>query len=591
MLGISYTHRTIADNDESTMTNLSKEDTKTGKRSRKPSTIRIGTRYRASRLKGVYDAIVIGSGIGGLTSARALAAMGKRVLVLEQHYTAGGFTHAYSREGYEWDVGVHYIGDVGYPTMTRKIFDFISNRKLKWAAMDSTYDRIFLGDETFDLVAGTKGFVEEMKRRFPREHTAIDLYINMLKKTTRGMRWFTINKILGPKMQKVVAPLIKRLQPKYFNKTTYDVLKTITQDEKLIAVLTGQWGDSGIPPRKGSFAIHSLIARHYLNGGYYPVGGASKMAETIIPQIQEAGGEVFTYASVINILIEENRAVGVTMADGTDIRSSIVISNAGAFNTYGKLLPSQVAKEFGYQEKLTTIKRSCTNVGLFIGLKEDSDSLKLPKTNFWVYLDQHHDKNVGEFFEDPTKPLPVVYISFPSAKDPSFDSRYPGRSTIEIVAPAGYELFRKWQGTTWGKRGDDYDRLSDEFAERMLKVLYEKLPQLKGKVDYYEASTPLSTEFFCAYDEGEIYGLEHDPERFKQDWLKPKSNIPGLWLTGQDVLSCGVAGAMIAGLLTAIQILGWRKGLKLARIALANKPEPQEGWIIDSTQFSDEKHH
>lgn len=550
------------------------------KRSKKPSTIRIGRRYRASRLEDSYDAIVIGSGIGGLTTAVSLATMGKKVLVLEQHYTAGGFTHAYSREGYEWDVGVHYIGDVGYPTMTRKIFDFISNNQLKWAAMDKAYDRIFLGEESYDLVAGKNEFANELKRRFPDESEAIEKYLVMIKQVNRGMRWFTAGKLLSPGLQKLCSPIFKLLLPKYFNQTTYEVLRTITDNEKLIAVLTGQWGDSGIPPKKGSFLIHSLIARHYLNGGYYPVGGASKMAETIIPQIQASGGEVFTYAEVKQIIIENKRAVGVQMADGTEIRSPLVISNAGAFNTFEKLVPKDATNEFGYQDKLKTIKRSCTNVGLFIGLKEDAKSLGLPKTNFWIYLDENHDKNTEAFFEDHNQPMPVVYISFPSAKDPSFESRYPGRSTIEIVAPAGYEAFEKWKGTTWGKRGEDYEQLSDHFAQRMLDELYKKLPQLKGKIDYYEVSTPLTTEFFCYYDQGEIYGLEHDPSRFKQSWLQPKSKIPGLWLTGQDILSCGVAGAMIAGLLTAMKILGFKQGFRLAKLALANKQKPKEGWVV-----------
>jgi len=550
------------------------------KRSKKPSTIRIGRRYRPNRLNGEYDAIVIGSGIGGLTSARSLAAMGKKVIVLEQHYTAGGFTHAYSREGYEWDVGVHYIGDVGYPTITRKLFDFVSNRKLKWAAMDDVYDRIFLGDECFDMVAGKKAFSDNLKKKFPNEHAAIDRYLLMLKEANNGVRWFTFNKLLSPKFQKIFGPLLKRLQPKYFNQTTYDVLKTITDDEKLIAVLTGQWGDSGVPPKKGSFIIHCLIARHYLNGGFYPVGGASQIAETIIPQIQQSGGEVFTYANVSEIIIENDRAVGVRMADGSDIRAPVIISNAGVFNTYEKLIAKDVVEKFGYDRKLKSIKRSCTNVGLFIGLKGDAKSLGLPKTNFWIYLDEQHDKNVEAFFNDATQPMPVIYISFPSAKDPSFQSRYPDRSTIEIVAPAGYDLFEQWKDTTWGKRGEEYEQLSEKFADIMLQALFQKLPQLKGKIDYCEASTPLSTEFFCAYKEGEIYGLEHDPSRFKQDWLKPKTSIPGLWLTGQDILSCGVAGAMIAGLLTAVNILGWRKGIKLAKIALAEKEAPKEGWII-----------
>ena len=547
----------------------SKTESPKSKRTKKPSTIRIGTRYRASRLVGSYDAIVIGSGIGGLTTAASLSSMGWKVLVLEQHYTAGGFTHAYSREGYEWDVGVHYIGDVGYPTVTKKMFDFVSNNNLTWAPMDDTYDRIFLGDEAFDLVKGKAAFVENLTARFPEERQAIEQYLLMIKKVNKAMRWFSVSKLLSPFMQKLLSPLFKLLTPGYFNKNTYQVLKSITNNEKLIAVLTGQWGDSGVPPKQGSFIIHSLIARHYLNGGYYPIGGASKMAETIIPQIQKTGGDVFTYAEVKQILIDDGRAIGVLMADDNVIKAPMVISSAGAFNTYNKLIPQETARQYGYDKKLKTITPSCTNVGLFIGLKKTAEELKLPKTNFWIYLDQEHDKNIETFFKNPKTPLPVIYISFPSAKDPSFESRYPGRATIEIVAPANYDLFAQWKGTTWGKRGEDYEALSDEFAQRMLQALYKKLPHLNGEIDYYEVSTPLSTEFFCFYDQGEIYGLQHDPKRFKQGWLQPQTKIKGLWLTGQDILSCGVAGAMIAGFLTAVKILGFKKGVRLAKNVLS----------------------
>ena len=108
-------------------------------------------------------------------------------------------------------------------------------------------------------------------------------------------------------------------------------------------MLTGQWGDCGVPPKESSFLIHALIAGHYLHGAYYPVGGASRMAETIIPVIQRSGGEVFTYASVEEILTRGKRATGVRMADGTEIKAPIVISNAGVFNTFERLLPEKRA--------------------------------------------------------------------------------------------------------------------------------------------------------------------------------------------------------------------------------------------------------
>ena len=95
----------------------------------KPSTLRIGKRYRPNRLAPSYDAIVIGSGMGGLTTAALLSELGWKVCVLEQHYTAGGYTHSFERHGYEWDPGVHYIGDVGAETRTRKMFEPLPSQR------------------------------------------------------------------------------------------------------------------------------------------------------------------------------------------------------------------------------------------------------------------------------------------------------------------------------------------------------------------------------------------------------------------------------------------------------------------------------
>lgn len=529
------------------------------KKSLTPSAIRIGKRYRANRIDQNYDAVVIGSGIGGLTTAACLSKQGKKVLVLEQHYTAGGFTHSYARNGYEWDVGVHYIGDMGSPhTLGRKLFDYITQGELKWAPMDPTYDRFYLGDEHYDLVAGPEAFKAGLLKDFPNEAHAIDTYLGMLNKVAGAMQGYTLSKALPRLTLPVVSRLLKFTLPDYFNKPTYEVLSKLTRDDKLIAVLTGQWGDCGMPPKKSSFLIHALIAKHYLHGGYYPIGGASRMAETIIPVIQASGGDVLTYADVKEILIENKRAVGVRMADGHEIRAAQVISNAGVINTFEKLLPESARALCNYTTHRKHIRPSMSHLGMYIGLKGTAEELGLPKTNYWIYPDHRYDEAVDAFIEDTSRPFPVVYISFPSAKDPSYATRYPGRSAIEIVAPTTFEQFEPWKDTVWGKRGEDYDALKDALTEKMLEVLYEKFPQLRGKIDYYETSTPLSTDFFCRYSRGEIYGLDHDPERFEQDWLRPSTDIKGLWLTGQDVLSCGVVGAMISGLMTAISIEGLR---------------------------------
>ncbi|AWF83144.1 FAD-dependent oxidoreductase [Microbulbifer sp. A4B17] len=542
----------------------------------KPSRLRIGRRYRPSRLEGNYDAIIIGSGIGGLTCAAMLSAMGKKVLVLEQHYTAGGYTHAYDRNGYEWDVGVHYIGDVGeHPTMTRKIFDFITNNQLHWAPMDSTYDRICIGDKQYDLKAGRQQFIDELVSHFPDERANIEQYLQRLAVVAKAMQRLAMEKMLPTWCGPFIRLWKKLREPAWLNKTTREVLGEITNNEKLISVLTGQWGDNGMTPSEGSFIIHALIAKHYLYGGYYPVGGASKISETIIPQVQASGGDVFTYAKVETILMDGNRVSGVRMSDGHEIEAPLVVSGAGVFNTFEKLLPRSTSERMGYIRDLETVNRSMSHLCLYIGLEKTAEELNLPKTNYWIYSSDRYEEDMQAFIDDQDKEIPLVYISFPSAKDPTFTQRYPGRATIEIVAPANYDWFAQWHGKPWGKRGDDYENLKEAFSQRLLEHLYKHMPQLRGEIDYYELSTPLSTDYFCYYPRGEIYGLDHDPNRFEQSWLRPKSRVKGLYLTGQDVMSCGVAGAMISGMLTAQSIIGLRQTGKLMKKIFSNQaPKP-----------------
>lgn len=532
---------------------------------------RIGTRYRPQRLQGPYDAIVIGSGMGGLTTAALLSQSGKKVLVLEQHYTAGGFTHSYERNGYEWDVGVHYIGGMGSNSLSRRIMDRLTNGKLDWAPMAACYDRSFYGEQSFDFIAGETNFIANLSQRFPTETKAITAYVKLLHKVAKIMPLHSMLKLVPPHLNRFIKPIAEWFMPRALRKSTYAVLRGLTDNEQLISVLCSQWGDYGAPPKESSFFIHALVAHHYLEGGYYPIGGASRIAATILPTIQASGGNVFTYAAVQEIWIENGKAAGVLMADGTIIKAPIVISNAGVFNTFGKLLPEAACEQLGYSALLDQVKPSAGHLGLYIGLKEDAAALDLPLTNYWIFPSHAHDQNCETFFNDPTQPFPAVYISFPSAKDPSSSSRHPGRATIEIVAPVPRGVFDAWANKPWGKRGDDYEALKEHYAQRLLDVLYEKLPQLKGKVDYYELSTPLSTAYFSAYQHGEMYGLNHDQQRFDQSWLQTQTRLPGLYLTGQDVLSCGVVGAMMAGCMAAIKVLG-----------------PQ-GWLLAKSLFHPQK--
>jgi all-trans-retinol 13,14-reductase len=519
--------------------------------------IRIGQSYRKKPPQGDYDVIIIGSGIGGLATAALLAKHARRrVLVLERHYMPGGFTHVFRRRGYEWDVGVHYIGGVeDRRSGTRRLFDHITDGSLEWAPMGEVYDRIILGDNAYDYVVGPDNFARRMKEYFPDEAQAIDRYLELTKTAKKWTGLYFGEKALPGLASAVVGSLMRAPFLRYARRTTKEVLDELTDNVELKGALTGQFGDYGLPPAQSSFGMHALLTRHYMRGGFYPVGGSSVIAAAMAPLIETAGGEVHYQADVAEIVVQDGRAVGVKMADGRTISAPVVVSDAGVHNTFLKLLPEGAARA-GTAGKASKVPYSVAHLCLYVGFKKTAAELEMPKTNLWIYPGPDHDANVEAFVADPEAPLPVVYVSFPAAKDPAYEASHPGRSTIELITLAPYDRFARWAGTEWRKRGEEYETLKAGLADRMLDALERQMPGLKAEIDYMEISTPLSTQHFAGYEHGEIYGLDHSPARFLNRALRPRTPVPGLYLTGQDVVSCGVAGAMAGGYLTASSILG-----------------------------------
>lgn len=507
--------------------------------------------------KAHYDAIIIGSGIGGLALGAILAKEGQTVLILERHYTAGGFTHVFKRRGYEWDVGIHYIGEMQRPnSILKKLFDYITDGKLKWADMGDVYDRVVIGDKIYDFVKGVQNFQDNLIKEFPDERKAIEGYVRLVFAANKSSKNYYLEKAMPPLASKLAGGFMRAAYLKFSDKTTDEVLRSLTKNEELIKVLSAQYGDYGLPPKQSSFVMHASVARHYFSGGNFPIGGSSRIVETIEPVLATTESTILISAEVDEILIEKNTAVGVRMKDGTEFKGTKIISGAGINVTYKELIGKEIAEKHQLFDQLQKVNPSVASATLYIGLNGTPEELNMPKANYWIYPEKgSHDEVFEKYKKDFNEPLPMVYISFPSAKDPDWSNRYPGKSTVDIVTLLPYEAVAKWEDSRWKKRGEEYEKMKEAFAQRLLKHLFKLEPQLEGKIDYYELSTPLSTKHFVNYEKGEIYGLDHTPDRFRLKFLRPQTPIKNFYLTGQDVVTAGVGAALFAGLITASAML------------------------------------
>ncbi|MBB6461015.1 phytoene desaturase family protein [Flammeovirga kamogawensis] len=502
-----------------------------------------------------FDAIIIGSGMGALTTASLLSQVkGMKVLLLEKHWVLGGQTHEFKRKKYHFDVGVHYIGSMDARCMPRQIFNYITENNLKWNKMPHIFERFVYPDFTFDVPDNPKEYKSKLITQFPDEEESINTYFNDVRLARKWMEYHYATSFQKPLM-KFVA---KFSEPKGGKELalmiTRDYVEKRFKNKQLQAVVCSQWGDFGLPPSKSAFGMHSLIVNHYLYGGFYPEGGAKKIAEYVIPTIEKNGGKLVVNHDVDEIIIKNKKAIGVRVKEkhGKNFtektyNAPIIISSTGFHSTFNKLVKEPVP----FKEELNNLSGGMSAISLYVGLKSDPSILGVKGENYWIANSYDHDETYNNRNSIVTGEVNNCYLSFPTLKEQSNENH-----TAEIVTFADFSSFEKWKDLPWKRRGEEYEEIKKRISEGLLDCVEKQHPGFKELVSFHELSTPLTMESFTSTYKGRMYGLAHTPERFSSDWIKPQTPFKGLYITGGDICTTGVVGALMGGVATASVIFG-----------------------------------
>jgi all-trans-retinol 13,14-reductase len=519
---------------------------------------------RTSRPKG-FDLIVIGSGMGGLTVASlASQLLNWRVLVLERHWQLGGFTHAFTRGRWRWDVGLHYVGGLAAGSHTRQLFDLVTGG-LRWQPLPQRLDVLHLPRERIELDGCEEAQAQTLIERFPAEAAPIRAYFADLALLRRK---------LGPALYGASAPpwlawpiqLWSRGARRLAAQTTQAYLDTRFSDPALKTVVACRWGDYGLAPHESAFGIHATVLGSYAGGAGRPEGGAPAIAAAVSRVVLAHGGELRTQAEVERIVVERGRAVGVRLTDASGgshtIHAPRIVSAAGAFTTYTRLLEASSIPPKALQQVRALEPRSSAAV-LYLGLKADPARIGLRGENHWIVGADALACSGASIDDVAAGHAPLIFVSTAGGEAQGLESRLP---TAQLMVPMQMEGFKRWARTPWQQRGSEYEGFKQFMADGLLCQVEQHLPGLRSLVASQELSTPLTVNSMTGHPNGAIYGLACTPLRMLEP-IGALTPVPGLVLAGSDVCTPGIQGALMGGVFAAAALIGARGMPMIARAA------------------------
>ncbi len=467
-----------------------------------------------------FDAIVIGSGIGGLVTATQLAAKGAKVLVLERYLIPGGSAGYFEREGYRFDVGASMIFGFGTQGTTNLLTKALEAVNVNLETIPDTVQIHYHLPAGLELKVHRtyEKFLQELIEHFPNERQGIRKFYDECWNVFNCLNAMELLSLEEPRYLMRVFfqhPLACLGLVKYLPQNAGDIARRYIHDPQLLKFIDMECYCWSVVPADLTPMINAGMVfsdRHY-GGINYPKGGVGNIAQKLVEGLEKAGGKIQYQARVTKIILDKNKAVGVQLATGEKYRAKRIISNATRWDTFEKLLPPEAipASEKKWQQRY---QKSPSFLSLHLGVEADV----LP-----MGTECHHI--LLEDWEKMEEAEGTIFVSIPTLLDPNLAPE--GYHIIHTFTPSWIE---DWQGLSTS----EYEEKKEEAAGRMIERLEKIFPGLDAGLDYMEVGTARSHRRFLGREDG-TYGPI--PRRKLMGLLGMPFNrtaIPGLYCVGDS---------------------------------------------------------
>jgi all-trans-retinol 13,14-reductase len=472
---------------------------------------------------------VVGSGIGGLSTAIILAGLGYGVTVLEKNRLPGGLMRGYRRGGVECSVGIHYLGSLDKGQILRRFFDFLgvsATVPVERMGEGGIIDRyLFRGPlhhpKSFDLPSGLDAFEGRLEQTFPDERGCIGEILAPIRRAARQLHGLDF--LYGENDFSLLdqsEPLGKILDGHKCSPGLRSILS-----------IPSCW--IGVPLEQCPAYYHNMALASYASSSYRLGCSGSEMADALATRLKELGGTIITRAEVEAIEVDSRVVKGVRLAEGRILPADTVV---GAVHPKVMLtmLPDGAVKP-SYRQRISGL-RDTHSIFSACALLDAGRHPEIPHNIFLIDTDAKGN---------------VLDLRYYQIRETERE----GISLLSILSSGREELWAPWSQTRTGRRGSAYDQLKEKHAQGLLQEAEELLGPFHG-LQLLDTYSPLSIRDWVNSPNGSAYGVLRSNDQTLATALLNRTGVQGLYLAGQSVMAPGIIGTIMGSFATVKLIVG-----------------------------------
>jgi all-trans-retinol 13,14-reductase len=489
----------------------------------------------------MYDIVIAGSGLGGLLCGYILSKEGYSVCIVEKNHQLGGCLQTFKRDNCIFDTGMHYVGSMNEGQLLWRFFKYfglLENVKMKKLDEDA-FDKISIAGEEYKYAQGYDNFIETLLQYFPKEKNALVTYINKFKEIRESLNNFASD---GYNTSNTTSM-------KYYSVNTFDFIKSITSDSKLQNVLSASNSFYSGKTESSPLYIHAVINNSFLESAWRFVDGGGQITDSLVNSIIANGGVIRKNAEVKKFVMNSSDEFveSIELDNHEHIYGKHFISDIHPVETFNKIESKRIRK--AYLNRLNSIENSISIFSLYIVLKENT----FKYFNFNYYHYKYGQSTWGPEIYDSVKwPSGYMFYTPASSKSDIY------ADCVSVMTYMKYDELKQWENTTIEKRGSEYLEFKRIKAEQLLDLIEERFPGIRSCIKSYYTSTPLTYRDYTATVNGSMYGLMKDCNNPLKSFIIPKTKIPNLFLTGQNINLHGVLGVSMGAMMTCANFVGLR---------------------------------